>query len=529
MDFLPDWDPVKGSVLAVLASALTVCLAIVVDDYLYGRSIRKQLGDIPIVGVKSDVCPLLRWRSTEHDLVNETAHAYQQYTKNGLPWAIRTLNRFYGICLPPQSAREWSHLPQDHLSFIKLVEKENMYYLHSDLASQTVTNALIKCNKKPYLDAFSDKVASQVDQIIPSAFSVSPGEKGWQVINVMERISYINSRIMIACIMGPEFALDQRLLELYMSYHSLIMSHTSICVRFPRAVRSLISRFAPVNRKMRTVMNELKSRLIPEIRCQVRRLRSEKSENRSCSLLDAVVEECMAENTIGRETRYYDEEKQISRIADKIMFLHFETALPITVILSAMIYRIMVNPECIAPLREELQAALPAGQYTSPEVMNQCPKLESFMRETLRLHGSSLYASSRLVIKPVHIPSLGRTFPPGSILTLPWYWMARDQDLYPSPERFDSHRFYDASSGACTARVTTTSDQFLAFGYGTSTCPGRFMASRVLQTVFAKILLDFDVTCMPGVEEIPFNIFTSSYFFQNSEIEARIRPRAAKM
>lgn len=141
-------------------------------------------------------------------------------------------------------------------------------------------------------------------------------------------------------------------------------------------------------------MNELKSRLIPGIRCQVRRLRSEKSENRSCSLLDAVVEECMAENTIGRETRYYDEEKQISRIADKIMFLHFETALPITVILSAMIYRIMVNPECIAPLREELQAALSAGQYTSPDVMNQCPKLESFMRETLRLHGSSLCAQS---------------------------------------------------------------------------------------------------------------------------------------
>lgn len=27
-------------------------------------------------------------------------------------------------------------------------------------------------------DAFSDKVASQVNQIIPSAFSVSPGEKG---------------------------------------------------------------------------------------------------------------------------------------------------------------------------------------------------------------------------------------------------------------------------------------------------------------------------------------------------------------
>lgn len=78
MDFLPNWDPVKGSVLAVLASALTVCLAIVVDDYLYGRSIRKQLGDIPIVGMKSDVCSLLRWRSTEYDLVNETAHAYQQ-------------------------------------------------------------------------------------------------------------------------------------------------------------------------------------------------------------------------------------------------------------------------------------------------------------------------------------------------------------------------------------------------------------------------------------------------------------------
>ncbi|PKY08991.1 cytochrome P450 [Aspergillus campestris IBT 28561] len=189
----------------------------------------------------------------------------------------------------------------------------------------------------------------------------------------------------------------------------------------------------------------------------------------------------------------------------------------------------MVNPECIAPLREELQAALPTGQCTTPDVMNQCPKLESFMREILRLHGTILYGSSRLVIKPVHIPSLGRTFPPGSILTLPWYWMSRDQDLYPNPDEFDSHRFYDESSGGCTARVTTSSDKFLGFGYGTSTCPGRFMASRVVQTVFTKILLDFDVTCMPGGQELPFNIFSSAFFMTNTEIEARIRPRAGKM
>ncbi|PLB34668.1 cytochrome P450 [Aspergillus candidus] len=529
MDFFPKSEPVKGYVLAALVSAIAVCLLIVVADYLYGWSIRKQLGDIPIVGDNSDVCSLLQRRSAEGDLVKETTQAYQQYTKNGLPWAIRPLNRFYWICLPPQSAREWSYLPQDHLNFIKLVEKENMHHRHSNLASPTVANALLKCNKKPYLDAFSYMVGSQVDQLIPSAFPVSPGEKGWQVINVWERLYYVLSRVMIACILGPEFASDQKLLELYVSYNSLITSHTSTCVRFPRPLHSLVSRFAPTNRKLRTVMKELKSRLIPEIRCQVCRLRSEKSQNRSCSLLDAVIEECMAENTIGRETRHFDEEKQISQIADKIMFLHFESALPVTMAVTTIIYRIMVNPECVAPLREELQAALPTGQCTTPDVMNQCPKLESFMRENQRLHGSSLYCSSRLVIKPVHIPSLGRTFPAGSILTLPWYWMARDPDLYPNPDRFDSNRFYDASSGGCTARLTTTSDKFLGFGYGAVTCPGRFLTSRLIQTVFAKILLDFDVTCMPSRQEFPFNTLSSSFSMPNSEIEARIRPRAGKM
>lgn len=77
-----------------------------------------------------------------------------------------------------------------------------MHHHHSDMASQTVTNALLKCNKKPYLgeicgplgcderwrlkgagliqasDAFSSVVASQVDQLMPSALSASPGEKG---------------------------------------------------------------------------------------------------------------------------------------------------------------------------------------------------------------------------------------------------------------------------------------------------------------------------------------------------------------
>ncbi|PLN76266.1 cytochrome P450 [Aspergillus taichungensis] len=525
MDVLTKWESLQTPVLAAVGIGFVTCLIIVVSDYLYGRSLRKQLGDIPIVGEKSDVCSLLSWRSPEFDIVKETADAYQQYTKNGKPWAMKLVNRFYWVILPPQTAREWGYLPLDHLNFVEVIDKVNMHHHHTNMASQTVTNAVIKCNKQPYLDAFCDLFAREVHELIPSAFPMSDSQKGWGEINVSERLLYINSRSMIACILGPEFAPDSRLLELFMSYNVLISSHTTFCIRFPRALHGLISRFAPANRKLWEVIRELKSILIPEIRRQICQMRSKESQNKSWSLLNAVIEECMIEDTISRGTSYQDEEKQVSVIAERIMFLHFETALPIAFLVTSLIYRIMTNPEYIIPLREELQAALPARQCTAPNVMNQCPKLESFMRETLRVNGVIAYASSRMVMRPVYIPSLGRTFPPGLILSLPWHWMSRDQDLYPNPDKFDSDRFYNGSSGTCTPRVTTTSDKFLTFGYGSNPCPGRFMATRFAQIVFTKILMGFDVTCMPDQQEFPLNFHRNGFFLVNYEVQARIRPR----
>lgn len=96
MDFFSKWEPAKGFVLVALVSAITVCLLIIVADYLYGRGIRKQLGGIPIVGEKSDVCPLLQWRSTECDLVKETAHAYQQVRFYSFP-LVSIRNHSYSL------------------------------------------------------------------------------------------------------------------------------------------------------------------------------------------------------------------------------------------------------------------------------------------------------------------------------------------------------------------------------------------------------------------------------------------------
>ncbi|GMF73789.1 unnamed protein product [Aspergillus oryzae] len=81
-----------------------------------------------------------------------------------------------------------------------------------------------------------------------------------------------------------------------------------------------------------------------------------------------------------------DDERHFDTMAIQTIFLLFEVLGGLTPATTSSLYQIMKTPEYLAPLREELAAALKqADNAWSFDIFKHTPKLESFTKECLRV------------------------------------------------------------------------------------------------------------------------------------------------
>ena len=136
------------------------------------------------------------------------------------------------------------------------------------------------------------------------------------------------------------------------------------------------------------------------------------------------------------------------------------------------------HPDCLREVREELREVFKDGGAVSQHAMRAMPKLESFIREVLRLH-PPLVTLIRVVeqdfeYKDYVIPQGYRvTISPGVAHMIP--------EVFPEPRQFDMHRAEPAHPFA-----------WIAFGGGRHKCAGNAFAMLQLKAMFATLLRAFD-------------------------------------
>lgn len=99
-------------------------------------------------------------------------------------------------------------------------------------------------------------------------------------------------------------------------------------------------------------------------------------------------------------------------------------------------------PELIPELREEIQEALAknGGVFTTAALQSM-KKLDSFLKETLRMNPATMASFQRKVLQPFKL-SNGQLIPEGVTIEIPAVAVNSDPEIFENPDTFDPLRFY---------------------------------------------------------------------------------------
>jgi len=202
-------------------------------------------------------------------------------------------------------------------------------------------------------------------------------------------------------------------------------------------------------------------------------------------------------------------EKKAEKIAHRLMVLNFAAIHTSTFAATSVIFDIFSTPPedgVIPSLREEIRQVLSDNdEQWSKEILAKMVKLDSAVRESLRLSTFLTKGMDRLVVDPNGVTmENGLHLPRGTVVGSTAYSIHHDNHFYENAMKFDAFRFSRAREGSSSVldgknqSIVTTSETFLSFGHGRHACPGRFFAASELKLLLAYVIMNYDVKPLPS-------------------------------
>jgi len=213
-------------------------------------------------------------------------------------------------------------------------------------------------------------------------------------------------------------------------------------------------------------------------------------------------------------------------LARRLLVFNFSGIHATSMTITQALYRFLVHPELIEPLRQEVETVVRKEGWTKAGI-DKMHKIDSFLHETQRVDGISSVATTRLALRPFTF-SNGVTVPAGTLVSMPSSATHRDERIYPNPDVFDAFRFSKLREGEvdhASSRYQTvrTSNEHLSFGLGRYACPGRFFAVMNIKILLAYIVSNYDIKFEEG-KKIPPELFLAGVRFPGN-MNAMFRAR----
>ncbi|KAF8471577.1 cytochrome P450 [Russula ochroleuca] len=411
-----------------------------------------MLDAIPTVGFSDPILSYLSAVQFNFDGVRMLKDGYEK-TRPGL-FKIANFRRWMVLVSGPELIEDVKRAPDDVLSGIEaeLEVFQGEYTLdildlndlfHTDVIRSKLTRNIavaFKENREELIMTMDDVISMRGD-----------GEAEWVTVPIQKTVERVICRTTNRIFVGVPLCRDYDYLTLNLTFGESVFKSAMILNLFPKPLKPIVFR----------MISNVPSQIQQEI-----------------EFIRPMVEERFAkmEQYGGDWDDKPGVERSVEGLARRLLTINIAATSLTSLTLTQALYRLLANPKYIEPLRQEVDAVIKEEGWTKAG-MDKMYKIDSFIRETLRVDGFTILPFIRLALRPFTF-SNGVAVPAGTFVAIPASAAHTDERIYPNANEFDGFRFSKLRE--------------------TESVPGRFFAVNELKTLFAHIVATYDVKFEEG-------------------------------
>ncbi|KAI0869276.1 cytochrome P450 oxidoreductase GliF [Hypoxylon argillaceum] len=478
---LSRWQMAKLFAKAIIAdlpvSILTALVAVVLllALYLKTRSRLRLPRDLPVVEGRN---------SHFEDILKEGREKYPD-----TPFLAKN-NRHSFVIFPPKFFDELKRLPE-HTASAKAFFHAANYGDQTFIGTETPT--LLKTIMADLTRSLPARVWNRQQDCRMAFESIIGYQPEWKEFNLLMSTFKIVAEVNACSFVGRNLGTNEGWVKAVMMSPLVIHVAVTVMNACPPLLRPLLSPLAFLPTKKNQW--DMKRLLKPMIKEDIKTFEATADKK---ELLRPKYEGKIP-FTAMLLSRYKGAQASIQQLVEDYILVSFDSTPSTASALYHILCELAVHPEAVEILRAELEEVMVNGKLPSTH-LQELKRMDSFLRESFRMHPVSLFSLQRVTEKPVQL-SAGPTIPAGAIIGVDAMAINRSPELWENPNEFDMNRFYNLRQKPGNENrfhfLTTGSDS-PGWGDGTQACPGRFFATSTIKIALAYILQHYDVKIREG-------------------------------
>ncbi|KAI1800659.1 cytochrome P450 oxidoreductase GliF [Daldinia bambusicola] len=489
-----------------IAVAVLGASALVFITYLY---INLTKGNVRL---PREIPVIKRKDSHFEDIIQEVRQKYSD-----TPVLIKNNRHSFVVC-PAQCFDEVKRLPEHTASARGFFHAAN-YGQWSLIGRET--NALLKSIMADLTRSLPARVTTR-QQDCRMAFDAVVGYcPEWKEFNLFMTVFELVAQINACSFVGRELGTNRKWVRAVMMSPIVIYIAVTAMNALPVLLRPLLAPllFFP------TLKNQwdMKRLLIPYLKNDMKAFEESKDKK---GLLKPTPEGKIP-FTAMLLSRYSDAESSLRQLVQDYILISFDSTPSTAATLYHLLCELGKHPSAADILRKELAEVMVDGKLPLTH-LQELKRMDSFMRESFRLHPISLFSLQRHTEQPAKL-SVGPTIPAGATICVDAQAINRSPDLWQDPDKFDMDRFYNLRrlpGNESRYHFLTTASDSPGWGDGTQACPGRFFATSTIKIAFAHILLNYDIKLKDINREIKTTPMANGSWKPDDEVVVCFKSRA---
>jgi len=502
-----DTPGVKSTVITAL---ITTVLAALVSVYLSDRPYKHF--PIPVQKTKTALGAKQQWLSSAREILTEGLRKCKG------PYQV--IGNVGPLIVLPPSAMEM--IRQDDRMTFKAWLKAHFFtdYPGFNGFSPAVESDILVLSVKTGL-AQSLGVATQIldEETQVLLKDLYPYSEEWVETHFDQDAAKMITRLSTR-LFTPELVRNEEWLKLANEYTVHFFTGAFILRMIPPILRPLLHWFLPITRQLRKDIADARRLLEPIIKERNRKKEEDEKAGRTPEQHNDAIQWV---ETISR-TKGIPCDPVYVQLNYTLGAVHTTSVTFVNAV-----YDLIAHPEYQELLLEEIRAVSKEEPAWNKASLAKLKLMDSFMKESTRMTPVTMLPVNRVAERALTLAD-GTKIPKGATLSVPTL-ASNDPSIFPNPDKFDGHRFYNLSqqagstAGAAKYQFVGTSNDHIIFGHGKHACPGRFLANNEIKILLIHLLHNYELKFTDGTLNRPKDMEVGADMVPNPTTTILIRSK----